>query len=101
MAITMRGVIRPNPPLVQHYHGNIHFVTPREFVVDDSAAAVEDKPGAPLRLPPRIYDELRPKFGQQLVCEPVGGLSGEASARRIAELEQQVADLQAQLAKKK
>lgn len=101
MAIIMRGALRPNPPLVQHYHGDIHITTPREFVVDDSAAAVVDEPGKALVLPLRIYDEIKFKFGQQLICEPVGGLDSEASARRIAELEAKVAELETQIAARK
>lgn len=88
----MRGTLRPNPPYVQHLHGDIHFVAPREFIVDEKAERVIDEKGKPLILPTKTYEELRKKFGVTLICEPVGALDGEGAAKRIAELEGQLAE---------
>lgn len=97
----MRGLIKPNAPYKQHFHAGIRFTLPgREFVVDPTAKKDVDEPGKPLVLTQATYDALRPKFGGPIVCEPVGGLVGEDAAKRIADLETQVADLTAQLAAK-
>lgn len=98
----MRFIAKPMPGYSQHYVGDTCITaTGRECVVDESQASfMVDEPGKPLKLSKDGYAHFRGLFGVSLVCEPIGGATGEEAARRISELEAKVAELEAQLAAK-
>jgi hypothetical protein len=58
-----------------------------ECEVDDKQEELFLPKDGKLLLSPAGYEAVRKKFGAQLVCEPIGGLSGEGAAKKIAELE--------------
>lgn len=88
----MRGTLKPNGYPQHHIAGTTILAAGREFIVDEKQAAfLVDKPGEPLRLSPAGYEHFRTEFGKALICEPIGAPDGEAAAKKIAALEQQLA----------